>query len=398
MSEGLAALGIEPKRTSRARKLVIAGLIASFVTAAVVFVVRGHDGGAPAYVTDRVTRGDLVASVTAVGSLRPMRTVDVSAEISGRVRAVHVDVNDTVTVGQPLIELDTDSLSATAQQGRAAVHESAAAAELARANEEEARRTLARTESMHARGLVTDRDLEAAQTMHARTRAEIAVADARTRRAQAALRESSTGLSRAVIRSPIDGVVLVRVVQPGQTVAAMLQAPMLLQLAEDLRKMALHVDVDEADVGRVRPGLEATFVVDAYPGRTFRGEITRVAYAGRLVQNVVSYETVLTVDNPDLALRPAMTANATIITETRRGVLRVPSAALRFSPRAQLGSRDRRWDAPRGPTIWTLRGETLVPVSVRVRASDETHVEVEGRALREGMVVVLDTRSEDAGR
>lgn len=395
MDAQLEALGIEaPTRARRwAGRIVPALLVLGLLVAAALLVQQSRATSVPQYVTARITRGQLVASVTAVGSLRPVRTVDVSAEISGRVRAVNVDVNDEVREGQVLIELDTESLAATASQGRAAVRESRAAAALARANEDEARRTLARTEGLHARGLVTERELEAARTMLARAEAEIAVSTARTSMAQASLRESSTGLSRAVIRSPIDGMVLVRVVQPGQTVAAMLQAPMLLQIAEDLRRMALHVDVDEADVGRVHEGQEATFVVDAYPDRTFRGRITRVNFAGRLVQNVVSYETVLQVENPDLALRPAMTANATIVTDTHRDVLLVPSAALRFSPRTELTGRDRRWDAPRGPTIWVRDGESLTPLSVEVVSNDETHTEIRGRGVHAGLEVVVDTRA-----
>ncbi len=396
MDARLEALGIEPQgRTRRIAVRAVSGLLVLGLIGAGVYVLRGRTDDAPRYELGRVSRGNIIASVTAVGSLRPLRTVEVSAEISGRVRAVHVDVNDEVRVGQVLLELDTESLAATASQGRAAVREASAATQLAQANHEEAVRNLARMESMHARGLVTERDLEGARTMLARSDAEIAAAAARTSMARAGLRETSTGLTRAVIRSPIDGMVMIRAVQPGQTVAAMLQAPMLLSIAEDLRQMALHVDVDEADVGRVHEGQEATFVVDAYPGRTFRGRITRVAFAGRLVQNVVSYETVLAVDNPDLALRPAMTANATIVTDTRRGVLRVPSAALRFAPRRELSSRDRRWDAPRGPTIWTPDGETLRPISVEVLANDEEYTEVRGRGLREGLPVVLDTRTED---
>lgn len=398
MDAELEALGIEPPPRARriATRVVPVLLVLGLVAVAVLLFVRNANEG-PVYVTGHVTRGELVASVTAVGSLRPLRTVDVSAEISGRVRAVRVDVNDEVHVGDVLLELDTESLAATASQGRAAVRESHAAAALARANEEEARRALARTEALHARGLSTDRDLETARTMLARAEAEIAVSEARTSMARASLRESSTGLTRAVIRSPIDGIVLLRMVQPGQTVAAMLQAPTLLELAEDLRQMELHVDVDEADVGRVRQGQEATFVVDAYPGRTFRGTITRVAFAGRLVQNVVSYETVLRVENPDLALRPAMTANATIVTETRRDVLLVPSAALRFSPRRELAGRDRRWDAPRGPTLWTRRGDTLEPLSVEVLANDERFTEVRGRGVHEGLEIVLDARASEDG-
>jgi HlyD family secretion protein len=153
--------------------------------------------------------------------------------------------------------------------------------------------------------------------------------------------------------------------------------------------------VDEADVGRVHEGQDATFVVDAYPDREFRGRITRVNFAGRLVQNVVSYETILRVSNPDLALRPAMTANAMIVTDTHRDVLLVPSAALRFSPRSQLSGRDRRWDAPRGPTIWTRDGDTLAPISVEVITSDETNTEIRGRGVHEGLEVVVDTRTPD---
>jgi HlyD family secretion protein len=396
MTEPLEALGIEdPRKKGRLLRRSVAAVVvlALGASCSYAWATRGTEG--PSYVTGRVTRGDLVATVTATGSIRPVRTVDIGAEISGRVESVHVDVNDRVTVGQVLIEIDTDPFQATVSQGQASVLEARAAVQLATANLDDARRQLARTEELERRGNVPTQQLEQAQAMLARAEAEFASAGARTRLARAGLTESRTTLDRAVIRSPIDGVVLRRTVQPGQTVAASFQAPIMLELAQDLTHMELHVDVDEADVGRVVNGLSATFVVDAYPDRVFRGEITRVAYAGRLVQNVVSYETVISVGNPDLALRPAMTANATIVTETRHGVLLVPSAALRFAPRTNFRvGRDRRWDAPRGPTVWLRRGNTPVPISVEVLGSDETRTEVRGEGLREGAVVITDVRGE----
>lgn len=388
--DALRELGIEDPRRGRTRRrvfIVVAVLAVPLV--GYLWKLR-HPTRPPAYETARVARGELVATVSATGSLRPVRTVDVGAEVSGRVVAVHVDVNDRVRAGQVLVEIDTLSASASAEQRRASVLEAGASVELARIAREQATVDLDRTRSLHERGIASAQQLEQAEAAAERAEAEVRAASARSSLARAGLREASAVLERAVIRSPIDGVVLTRAVQPGQTVAATLSAPTLLQLAESLEHMELHVDVDEADVGRVHENMRATFVVDAYADRRFEGRIVRVAYAGRLVQNVVSYETVIAVENPDLALRPAMTANATIVTDVRRGVLLVPSAALRYAPRASARiGRDRRWDAPRGPMLYTLVDGAPSGISVEIFGSDETRTEVRGEGLREGLTVIL---------
>lgn len=393
MADALEALGIEdPRKKGRILRWTLSFAFVCALLAASAYAYLHRLPSGPSYVTRSVVRGDIVATVTATGSLRPVRTVDLGAEISGRVASVLVDVNDRVRTGDVLVEIDTEPYRATVSQGRASVLEARAAVALATANVEDARRQLVRTRELARLGNVPAAQLEQAEATVARADAEMASANARTLMARAGLSESQSTLGRAVIRSPIDGVVLRRSIQPGQTVAATFQAPVMLELAEDLTHMELHVDVDEADVGRVRNGQHVTFVVDAYPDREFGGTITRVSYAGRLVQNVVSYETVIAVENADLALRPAMTANATIVIETRRSVVLVPSAALRFAPRTNLRvGRDRRWDAPRGPTVWILRGSEPVPVSVEVLGSDEQRTEVRADAIHEGGRVIVDS-------
>jgi len=395
MTHPLLALGIDdPRRRGRFRQPAMVLGAALVVTGVGSLVVARSRAEVPRWQTAFVSRGDFVATATATGSLRPHRTVEVGAEVGGTVKAVHVEPNDPVHVGDVLVEIDTSSHAATLAQGRASVLEATAAVRLARVDLAEARRHLQRTNRFARAGHVPQQEVEEARTLVARARAALAGANARERFARAALRGATTNLERAVIRSPIDGIVLARNVEPGQTLATTLQAPTVVVLAEDLTRMELHVDVDEADVGQVHEGMEATFTVDAYADRRFRGQITRVAFAGRLVQNVVSYETVIAVDNSDLALRPGMTANATIVTERRSDVLLVPNAALRFSPRTTLaGARDRRWDAPQGPTLWTVSGGQPEPLRVETLGSDDTRTQVRG-SIREGLEVIVGVYEE----
>ncbi|WP_083656218.1 efflux RND transporter periplasmic adaptor subunit [Mongoliimonas terrestris] len=326
------------ERAARARRpRKIAGRI--FWT----LVILGLVGGAAAWWTTRsvpvttytsrpVTQGGLVVTVTATGSLYPTNQVEVGSEQSGTVRTVAVDYNSRVAKGDVLAELDTDRLAA-------AVESAAAKLAAAEANVAEADATIAekkgdldRKTVLQQRSVISSQELETARAAHDRAVAARRSALAQVSVAAADLRVAETNLAKTRILSPIDGVVLTRSVDPGQTVAASLQAPVLFTLAEDLAQMELRVDVDEADVGRVDIGQAATFTVDAYPERTFPAVIRDVRYASETTQNVVTYKALLTVDNSDLSLRPGMTATADIVVETVENALLVDNAALRFTP------------------------------------------------------------------
>ncbi len=289
----------------------------------------------PAFVTQPVARGDITVSVTANGTLQPTRAVNIGSELSGTVARVLVDINDQVTRGQVLAELDTAKFNDQVRRSRASVASGQARVAQAAATVKEARANLGRMEEvarLSGGKVPSQAELDAGRAALERALADAKVAEAALSDARAALSVDETNLRKASIRSPIDGVVLTRSVDPGNAVAASLQAVTLFNVAEDLTKMKLKVDVDEADVGQVREGQSAEFTVSAWPGRRYPARILRVGYGSTIKDNVVSYVAELEVGNEDLSLRPGMTATATIKATERVGVLTVPNAALRFSP------------------------------------------------------------------
>jgi HlyD family secretion protein len=338
----------EPKPWQRWIKWIVLGLIAI----AVLFWIFGRDAdGATKYVAQEVTRGDLTVTVTATGNLEPRNQVDIGSELSGTIRAVNADVNDEVKAGEVLAVLDTTRLRAQVLQAESSLASAEARVLQSVASEKEARANLARlmkVRELSNNKLPSQQDLDVAEAAVARSAGEVAAARAAVAQAKANLEAVQTDLSKTEIRSPINGVVLVRSVELGQTVAASLQAPVLFTLAEDLKKMELHVSVDEADVGSVEVGQKATFTVDAFPNRTFSARITQVHFASSNTKSsaassagsaasatstgVVTYETVLEVDNSELLLRPGMTATAEIVTTDINDAVLVPNAALRFTP------------------------------------------------------------------
>ena len=331
----------------------------------------GRGGGAGTqYTTQEVTRGDLTVTVTATGNLEPRNQVDIGSELSGTIRSVTADVNDTVKAGQVLTKLDTSRLEAQVLQAQSSLASAEARVLQSAAGSKEARANLARLQKVRelsGNKLPSQQDMDVAESAVAQAEGEEAAARASVAQAKANLDAVKTDLAKTDIKSPINGIVLVRSVEPGQTVAASLQAPVLFTLAEDLKKMELHVAVDEADIGSVEVGQKATFTVDAFPNRQFHATITRVHFASNNTQKsassgssqssggssatstgVVTYETVLEVDNSDLLLRPGMTATAEIVTTNIQDAVLVPNAALRFTPEGV--------DVPGAPAAQQSRG------------------------------------------
>jgi HlyD family secretion protein len=373
-----------------------------------------HQAKKVQYRTQEARRGDIIVNVTATGNLQPTNEVEVGSELSGIVRSVLVDYNDKVAVGQALAKLDTLKLEAQNLQYKGGLASAKAKVRQAQATVREARNNLSRLKrvrELSGNKVPSQYDLDAAEATLDRGLADEASAAASVSQAQAALKANETDLDKAVIRSPIKGIVLTRDVEPGQTVAASLQAPVLFILAEDLTQMELHVDVDEADVGQVRVGQEATFTVDAYPERAFRALITQVRYGATTTDNVVTYETVLKVENTDLSLRPGMTATADITVNKVQDVLLIPNAALRFKPpetkkadsgRGLVGlllprpprQRNEKNREPKGNSnhqqVWTLRGEQLFPLVVTLGGTDGVMTEVTSGNIALGTALVVD--------
>lgn len=404
--------------TSRRRRVLRWGAVALLVVAvaAGAWIWFAGTGGEPGvqYVTQAVRRGDLTVIVTATGNLRAVNQVEVGSEISGIIKEVLVRNNDRVAKDQVLARLDTDRLRSQVALSRATLEGTRARVAEAEATVVEKRLDLERARALARQRIKSQQTLEAADAGHSRALAQLTLTLAQVKEAQARLQTDETNLEKAVIRAPIAGIVLERRVEPGQTVAASFQAPVLFVLAENLAKMELYVDVDEADVGNVKQDLTATFTVAAYPGRKFEATITRVNFASKITQGVVTYETLLTVDNKDNALRPGMTATAEIRARHFTNVLLVPNAAIRFVPPPQAAARRRglleglmrgprfrpppkqKAEAAPGPAgsvkIWMLLAGAAVSLPVRAGASDGRMTIVEGATVEPGMKVIVDVR------
>lgn len=405
------------KAATAAGVLLLAGLAFLHFT--------GDRSDEPQYATTPVQRGDLRVTVSATGNLQPTNEVEVGSELSGLVTEVNVDNNDRVTKGQVLARIDTARLQDTIAQSRASLQSAIASVAQAEATAQQTRASLARFEEVHALSggkVPSAAELDSARAEFARAAAAVLTAEAGVARARAQLSSDQTQFSKALILSPVTGVVLSRQVDPGQTVAASFNAPVLFLIAEDLSAMRLEVKVDEADVGQVAAGQSATFQVDAFPGRTFPARVERVdvganasagsTTSGNSSSTVVAYTAVLTVDNRDSTLRPGMTATAEIVTSEKRDVLLVPNSALRFSPdagaaggersgvtrilmpgppRGTAGNKAREVQIGRGSAqeiyILNAKGEPE-PVSVKTGDTNGTLTEVTGATLREGAAVI----------
>jgi len=371
------------------------------------------------YQTRPVKTGDLEITVTATGNLEATNQVEVGSELSGIITKVTVDYNDQVKLGQPLAYLDDTKIKATVAKSRAEVSSAKAKYQEALATRNAAEKTLQRyrkTRELTNGKLPSLENLDQAEAELERSVASLEAASAAIEIAEATLRSNETDLEKTTIYSPINGVVLTRAVEPGQTVAASLQAPVLFTLAEDLSSMELQVDVDEADVGQVKQGQRARFSVDAYPDRQFEAQITQVRYGAETTNNVVTYKTVLRVDNRDLLLRPGMTATADIIVRQVEKTLLVPSSALRFSPsagtsevkqqrsllssllpgpprrqRSNAGSGEAGGKSDRPERVYIL-AENGQPTEISVKkiASDGSMTAVSSERLRDGMAVVTN--------
>ena len=332
--DAAAILAETKSRRRRARLYQVIGVLLVVAIATGAFFWRSKSSKAKGvrYLTATVQVGDLKETVTATGTLKGLDSVDVGSQISGKITKINVDFNDHVSVGQVLAEIDTAQLQSRVEQSKAQVNAADASVQLAKATQAQTKAQYQRSLDLSQKGLISSKDLDAAKADADRAAASITSATAQATLARASLKDVQTQLSYAVIRSPIDGIVLSRLVEPGQTVAASMSAPILFTLARDLTQLRLYVDIDEADVGKVKEGQTATFLVDAWSGHAFSSKVVSVHNLPTTGQTVVTYQAVLSVDNSERLLRPGMTATATITTDERKGVLLVPNAALRFSP------------------------------------------------------------------
>lgn len=402
------------------RALWLAPLLLVLLAAAWLALRNSAQQQGPHYLSTEARRGDLTVTVSASGNLQPIQQVDVGSELSGTIDAVLVEENDRVTKGQVLARLDARKLKDQVAKSRAALESAQAQVLQARATVREADAQLGRLREVArlSGGKVPSKaELDTAEASLLRAQADEAAARAAVSQAKATLSTDETNLAKAIIVSPIDGVVLTRKVERGQTVAATMTTPVLYTLAEDLSKMELQVKVDEADVGQVQEGQSATFNVDAYPKRKYPATVTRVDLGSTTTDNVVSYLTILQVANDDLSLRPGMTATADILTEQRQDALLVPNAALRFTPPAAATEEKRsliaslmlhspRQQSPRrngtqpgdgaAQRLWVLENGQARQIEVVIGVSDGRSTEIVSGSLQPGMQVITDVQ--DASR
>jgi HlyD family secretion protein len=386
------------------------GWIAILTCAIAVAVIgwrmtKSHASALVRYQTEVVDEGPITAKVTASGTLSAIVTVQVGSQVSGRLDHLDVDFDSPVKAGQLIATIEPSFFRAAADQARANQAAAGAALDKAVANRTLADLTYGREQVLFGQRLVARADVDAAEAQALACRADVDAAHASLLQAQAGLEQAALNLSYTRIVSPIDGIVLSRTVDVGQTVAASFQAPTLFTIAQDLTKMQVDTNVAEGDVGHLRAGMEATFTVDAYPGRVFRGQVRQVRDNASTLQNVVTYDAVIDVDNRDMSLRPAMTANASFVYATRTRATRVANVALRFKPdAATAAAMTGGAPVPGLPVdasarlVWVFRESRAVPRVVHVGIGDGLVTEIADGDIRAGEVVITEATLVDGTR
>lgn len=385
--------------TSRARRAIIGVVAVGVVIAVIVVVVRGLTHRAPRsrYETAAVTRGPIEAKVTATGTLNPLVEVQVGTQVSGTIQALGADFNSVVKAGQMIAQIDPRLFQAAVDQAKANQTAAQANVKKAQVTAQDLGRIAARDRELVEQNLIARQEAETAQANAVAANAAVKAASGQLQQAQAALDTAQINLKLTTIRSPINGVVITRNVDVGQTVAASFNSPTLFVIAETLQNMQVDTSIAEADVGRLKPGMSATFRVDAYPNEAFQGKIREVRNSPQTVQNVVTYDAVIDVANPEGKLKPGMTANVTIVYANVADVLRVPNAALRYRP-AQPRVRGANAPPPRPPTpppgqkfVYVLDASGRpTPVAFTPGVTDGTWTEVVAGSLRAGERVVTE--------
>jgi HlyD family secretion protein len=422
------------------RKWIIISILCALAAGGVYYYItfQSAETDIPDYVTQPLKRGEIALVITASGNLAPTNQVIIGSELSGTAQEVNVDTNDLVKKGQPLAKLETSKLTQQTERSRAALLATKAKVSQAQATLRESQASFARQEELHhlSGGKTPSKaTMETSQATVERSKADLESAEAAVAGAEAEVRSFERDLEKAVIRSPVDGVVLSRSLEVGQTVAASFTAPLLFTIAEDLKKMELLVSVAEADIGRVEVGQTATFSVDAWPTRTYTAAVKKVSFGAAgtattaanntnaaTTSGVVTYSTELEVDNDDLSLRPGMTATVDISIINKTDVWRIPNAALRFDPEAaaEIGKPTetkrtlvqqlspgggRKWgrgstpppkphqeSTSKGPHFWILKDNKPVEVPVKTGITDGVFTEVTGDNLTEGMELIISIK------
>ncbi len=375
------------------KKILLAIVIVLILGGSAFWLLKSNEN-APKFRTDKVTKGNIVSTVTATGTVNAVTTVLVGTQVSGTIKNLYVDFNSPVRKGQQIAQIDPTIFQAAVDQAKANLLSAQANLEKAETALVDAKRTYGRNKELFARNLIARSDLDTSETAYDTDKAQIASAKAAVSQAEASLKSAETNFQYTKIVSPVDGIVVSRNVDVGQTVAASFQTPTLFTIAEDLTKMQIDSSIVEADIGKVKVGQTVDFTVDAYPEITFKGSVVQVRNAPIIVQNVVTYDVVVGVSNPDLKLMPGMTANVSIIISSKKDILRIPNSALRFRPEGFKPTAEQK-----GVGVWVNENGELKRIKITTGITDGNFTELVSGDLKEGqeLVVEMTSKSKQSG-
>jgi len=387
------------------RTLIIALLVVVGLGTGIAYWMRKDGERSEGYVSEAVERGAIAATVTATGIVNPVTTVQVGTYVSGPIQAIYADFNARVKKGQRVAKIDPAPFQVKVQKAEASLATARARVDKDKADLDFKKLTLDRNQELHSKNLISQNDVDTARSNYDQAKAQLALDVAGVEQAQADLDDARINLAYTDITSPVEGVVVSRNVDVGQTVAASFQTPTLFLIAQDLARMQVDTSVSESDVGDVREGQHAIFTVDAYPGKEFQGTVAQARNAPTTVQNVVTYDVVVTVDNAELELKPGMTANVRITTAQRDDAIKIPVRALRFNPNAKAGATDGTRPSSghdKQPVVWAVQPDgTLRKVPVKVGIRNEQYAELLSGDVKVGdqlAVALRRTQSSDANR
>ncbi len=367
------------------RKILI-GIVVIIVAGIAAYFVFGRKEKEPKFRTEKVTKGDIVSIVSATGTVNAVTTVLVGTQVSGTIKHIYVDFNSSVKKGQIIAQIDPSTFEAQVEQAGANLLSARANVEKSQTALFDAKRTFERNRELFSKNLIAKSELETSETTYETSKAQLGVAKAQLAQAEAALRQAEINFRNTKILSPVDGIVVSRNIDTGQTVAASFQTPTLFTIAQDLTKMQINTNVSEADIGKIKDGQSVEFTVDAYPETTFKGSVWQIRNAPIIVQNVVTYDVVIKVDNRELKLKPGMTANVSIITEIKKDILRIPNAALRFKPSEKNKSPDK------GPGVWIIEGGKPKRIGVSAGISNEINTELVSGEIKEEQELIVESQ------
>lgn len=379
------------------KKIFLAILIILALAVSLIFILS--DSKKQKFKTVKVQRGEIVQTVRATGNVNPVTTIIIGTRVSGTIVAIYVDYNSKVKKGQLIALIDPTPFENELRQSEAELSNAKASLFKAEITMKDAERTLKRKQELYKRELISRSELDDAETAYGTARAQYEIALAQVKRAEAGLNQAKTNLGYTRIISPVDGVIIAKNVEVGQTVAASFQTPTLFTVAPDLTKMQIDTNVDEADISKIKVGMEATFSVDSYPDRRFKGTVSQIRLSPTITQNVVTYNVVISVDNSELLLKPGMTANVTFTVQSKRDILKIPNSALRFrmpDSQREIGSEKtqrRKPDASGMQSIWLLRDGKPLRVQIKTGISDGQWTEVLEGDIKEGDEVIVDIES-----